>query len=347
MDNIGRPRVAILKHMFLLNEHRRNRTSAKLHRVTCKLLRRISIVCWNCNLLLLQLGSYIKDIIRSYILLNPNVERKMGDKDVWFDGVNKKLLAAHTVEAKEVIEGDSQTLVTVTPLNLLSSQKPKTKIAPKRKSKTADQAQAKDKKSTKLNGREKTAKALIKPHKGVTDELAIDCEMVECYRHKSVLARVSVVNLFGHPILDRCVAPPAAVTDYRTRYSGIRPKDLVDAPDFESVQKDVKDLIQGKIVVGHAIHNDFDVLKITHPPELTRDTSVYFRFLFQGKTPSLKKLTESLLRVKIQKGEHDSVQDAQATMKLYVKSKPSQPRQSQKQKPKKKKKMKTFYVLTD
>ncbi|XP_063585365.1 uncharacterized protein LOC134762748 [Penaeus indicus] len=43
-----------------------------------------------------------------------------------------------------------------------------------------------------------------------------------------------------------------------------------------------------------------------------------FRRLFKGTTPSLKNLTEKLIGVKIQHGEHSSVQDAQAAMRLYT-----------------------------
>lgn len=181
--------------------------------------------------------------------------------------------------------------------------------------------------------------------------------MVECYSHQSVLARVSVVNLFGHPIFDSYVEPPAKVTDYRTKYSGIRRCDLENAPSFETVQKQVSKLIKDRIVVGHAIHNDFSALKLSHPVDKTRDTSHYYgRHYFLGKTPSLKKLSQSLLGITIQKGEHDSVQDAQATMKLYVKvrekwnegvQKNIQSGKHKKQKTKPmKKKVKAFFVET-
>ncbi|WAR26115.1 REXO4-like protein [Mya arenaria] len=37
-----------------------------------------------------------------------------------------------------------------------------------------------------------------------------------------------------------------------------------------------------------------------------------------GKTPSLKKLSEKVLAVRVQEGEHNSIQDAQAAMRLYT-----------------------------
>ena len=47
----------------------------------------------------------------------------------------------------------------------------------------------------------------------------------------SVLARVSLVNHFGHCIYDKFVKPREKVTDYRTAVSGIRPKDIENGQD--------------------------------------------------------------------------------------------------------------------
>ena len=57
----------------------------------------------------------------------------------------------------------------------------------------------------------------------------MDCEMVGVGAggQDSILARVSIVNQFGQCIYDTFVMPTEAVTDYRTRFSGVRPKDLV------------------------------------------------------------------------------------------------------------------------
>lgn len=59
---------------------------------------------------------------------------------------------------------------------------------------------------------------------------------------------------------------------------------------------------------------------LSHPRRLIRDTSLYrpFRQLFNGRTPSLKVLTEKVLGVVVQEGEHDSVEDARAAMRLYT-----------------------------
>lgn len=59
---------------------------------------------------------------------------------------------------------------------------------------------------------------------------------------------------------------------------------------------------------------------LSHPKRDIRDTSRYrpFKEMFNGRNPSLKALTEQLIGVGVQKGEHDSVEDARATMRIYT-----------------------------
>ena len=95
---------------------------------------------------------------------------------------------------------------------------------------------------------------------------------------------------------------------------------LFSGCDFKDVQKEVSDIMNGRVLVGHSIKNDLKVLFLTHPKRMIRDTSLYkpFRAAFNGKTPSLKNLSARFLGVSVQEGEHSSVQDAQATMRLYT-----------------------------
>ncbi|XP_064632734.1 RNA exonuclease 4-like [Lineus longissimus] len=158
--------------------------------------------------------------------------------------------------------------------------------------------------------------------KGVTKVVAMDCEMVGVGADgkDSMLARVSIVNQFGQCIYDKYLQPQEDVTDYRTHVSGIRPADMVKGEEFSKVQKDVHDILKGRMLVGHALHNDFKVLFLDHPRKKIRDTARFkpFRKLFGGANPSLKKLCDKVLGVKVQEGEHNSIQDAQAAMRLYT-----------------------------
>ena len=102
--------------------------------------------------------------------------------------------------------------------------------------------------------------------------VAVDCEMVGAgkFKNKNVLARVALVDEHGTCLLDTFVRPCKPVTDYRTQWSGIRERDLQGAPALASVRARVAKLIQGKLVVGHAVHNDLKVLKLHHPKACIR-----------------------------------------------------------------------------
>ncbi|XP_031632880.1 RNA exonuclease 4 [Contarinia nasturtii] len=153
--------------------------------------------------------------------------------------------------------------------------------------------------------------------------IALDCEMVGIGPNGKdhMLARVSIVNERGEIIMDKYVKPTMPVIDYRTQYSGITPLHLEDAANFADVQAEVSRIKFNRILVGHALHNDLKVLKMEHPKRLIRDTSTYkkCREFSEGRSPSLRLLTNCILNYDIQTGAHCSVEDAQATMAIYKK----------------------------
>eukprot|EP00741_Cyanophora_paradoxa_P008434 tig00001310_g8161.t1 len=164
-----------------------------------------------------------------------------------------------------------------------------------------------------------------------TRTVALDCEFVGVgFEGKDdALARVCVVNHYGNVLYDSYVRPREAVVDYRTAVSGILPKHLKKAPDFKEVQARVAELIKGRVLVGHALHNDLSVLLLPHPKRDTRDTAKYVPLRTAGlpdakpgakkRIPALRVLAERVLGVKIQAGSHDPTEDARAAMALYRK----------------------------
>ena len=165
------------------------------------------------------------------------------------------------------------------------------------------------------------------PSAKITRAVAIDCEMVGVGEdgRDSILARVSLVNQYCECIYDKYVLPTEPVTDFRTTVSGIRPQDLKKengAISFKTAQAEVSEIIKNKVLVGHAIHNDLKVLFLDHPKKKVRDTQkckVFRRKIPSiGSLSSLRNLAKLLLGIEIQSGEHDSVQDAQVTMRLYT-----------------------------
>ncbi|XP_023496750.1 interferon-stimulated 20 kDa exonuclease-like 2 [Equus caballus] len=212
-------------------------------------------------------------------------------------------------------------------LGEFQSALPKIKSHPPRPQKKGPQKNPPQKKapqnSTQAHLENKCSRASQKMPKKM---VAIDCEMVGTgpKGHVSSLARCSIVNYNGDVLYDEYILPPCHIVDYRTRWSGIRKQHMVNATPFKIARSQILKILTGKIVVGHAIHNDFKALQYFHPKSLTRDTSHIPPLNRKADCPenatmSLKRLTKKLLNRDIQVGKsgHSSVEDAQATMELY------------------------------
>ncbi|KAL3914607.1 MAG: hypothetical protein SGARI_000032 [Bacillariaceae sp.] len=156
--------------------------------------------------------------------------------------------------------------------------------------------------------------------------VAMDCEMVGIGTDgkKSALARVSLVDWNHETVLDTFVKVPIRVTDFRTHVSGVEPKHIKqNAMEVQKCRDLVAKLLKDKIVVGHALTNDFKALMLAHSKDKIRDTSKYrpFQRYANGKwrPRKLRDLVKENLKGKeeFQQAEHDSVQDAKATMELF------------------------------
>jgi DNA polymerase III epsilon subunit-like protein len=136
-------------------------------------------------------------------------------------------------------------------------------------------------------------------------------------KEMDALAQVCIVDQHGQEVYKSYCQPRGKVVDYRTKFSGVKCRHLVDAPGFETVRNEVKELIQGNIVVGHSIQNDFRVLQLSHPLTLIRDTATASYFMKDGQVQGLRKLTLQFLNRKIQNMMHEAGEDARATLDLY------------------------------
>jgi len=177
------------------------------------------------------------------------------------------------------------------------------------------------------------------PNDAPTDRaVSFDCEM--CYTvHGMELVRVTATAWpTGAELLDVLVRPLGSVLDLNTRYSGVSREQFLGSLPYNETSKDAsnglrivrspevaRDLLFKLIspstpLIGHAIENDLNVMRILHPCII--DTALLFphpRGLPYRR--SLKALTKQLLSRDIQistaKG-HDSKEDAQATGDLVL-----------------------------
>lgn len=158
--------------------------------------------------------------------------------------------------------------------------------------------------------------------------IALDCEMVGIGRKgmKSSVAQVTLVGWNGEVIFQEFVKQEQEVTDYRTFVSGVTKDDLETAKlSFAECQAQVLSLIEGKVLVGHALKNDLKALQISHPWFMTRDTAKYEPFMHVRFNDGvlwprkLKELVQEKLKREIQVSgkPHSAFEDAFAAMDLY------------------------------
>jgi RNA exonuclease 4 len=179
----------------------------------------------------------------------------------------------------------------------------------------------------KSRNRQRSSKSK-KAHKNI---IALDCEMVGVgeYGLDSALARVTLVDWNGGVVYDEFVKPLEPVVDYRTFVSGITEEMLNDRGlDLAEVQSRVSELLEGKVLVGHALKNDLQALSIAHPWQLTRDTAKYEPFMHirangRAYPRKLRDLCVEFLDREIQTygTPHCPVEDAKAALDLYKSTK--------------------------
>lgn len=163
--------------------------------------------------------------------------------------------------------------------------------------------------------------------------VAVDCEGLllpknEGWR-KTGLGRVSIVNMRGQVIYDTFVyypsdvehRPPPQYLGLGVKYKDIRPEN--GAQSHAKVLTAVKSIFdKSGIVIAHAAHNDIQMLDgIDFDPYVVRDTQCMTGFPHNGRRrglPGLAALAHEVLGRNIQFGEHSSVEDAQATMDLFL-----------------------------
>ncbi|KAG8974537.1 hypothetical protein FRC05_007169 [Tulasnella sp. 425] len=126
-----------------------------------------------------------------------------------------------------------------------------------------------------------------------------------------MLGRVSLVDRRGATLYDTFVKPTSNVESYREATTGLDSSYFEDAVAFDVAQRAVVGWIRDKIVVGHRLWLDFQVLGISHPTVDTRDVGLYLPFRSALTTPNdvsgLPTLMWHLMRRKIREQFVDSV----------------------------------------
>ncbi|KAG9247659.1 ribonuclease H-like domain-containing protein [Calycina marina] len=159
----------------------------------------------------------------------------------------------------------------------------------------------------------------------LTEKIAIDCEMMRS-NIGQVVGRVSVINYESKTIFDTfvCYPEPIIIKNTEEKYSGISCDDIdpeKGALSFPEVQCHLLKLLSGRIVVGHDIRKDLNVISMNLPSQVQRLQGCrrYLQFASRDAHhgPSLKNLAKEVLGRPIKQSRVSSVEDAVATMELY------------------------------
>ncbi|KAI9669976.1 MAG: RNA exonuclease 3 [Alyxoria varia] len=186
--------------------------------------------------------------------------------------------------------------------------------------------------------------------------VCFDCEMGFTVHGMELIRLTAISWPKGDKLLDVLVRPLGAVLDLNSRYSGVEPEDFLNAVEYDENSQDApkpnpstrgsspgssdsrrppkivdspfvarkllfKHLNPSTPLVGHAIDNDLNAVRIVHPCII--DTVLLFPH-DAGPLPyrrSLKMLAKQFLWRSIQTGGergHDSCEDAKATADLAL-----------------------------
>ena len=172
--------------------------------------------------------------------------------------------------------------------------------------------------------------------------LFLDCEFVGGYKElvgtrwkgTQLLASIAIMDYEGRVILDTRVTPSKKIRSYCTQITGFRPLDLVNQRKDQEVIMEVRQLVQGRILVGHDLTSDMTVLQIVRE-ELAgiRDLSTCptLREIIPSENPrlSLKVVAEEILHKNLRMTKtvngkqipdpHSALEDVQVIREVYLK----------------------------
>jgi DNA polymerase III epsilon subunit-like protein len=167
----------------------------------------------------------------------------------------------------------------------------------------------------------------------IRQAVVLDCEMGRSRASPNELLRVTMIDYITEEVLvDNIVVPRAPMVDYNTRYSGISQADVAIAYasgrafDGNTCARNavLRHIGPDTIVIGHALHNDFNALQWVHPTVV--DTfMIERRFQVQPGGRRVNEAgacsLETLARVRLDRvirahGSHDSLEDCRATRDL-------------------------------
>uniref|UniRef100_A0A6V3MD37 Exonuclease domain-containing protein n=1 Tax=Lotharella globosa TaxID=91324 RepID=A0A6V3MD37_9EUKA len=149
----------------------------------------------------------------------------------------------------------------------------------------------------------------------MTRQMALCCGMVEVGtkgdERSRCVARVVVVNLYGHVLFDEFVRPNGDILDYDTAVTGVKPGDMKKAVSLSSAREHITKLFANRIVVVHNAEKTLKGLQMSLPHDNLRDIA---RHLGAADTP-LPQLVSKMLGLSVT--VRNPIEDARAIIAMY------------------------------
>lgn len=130
----------------------------------------------------------------------------------------------------------------------------------------------------------------------------------------------------GECFIDDYIVTTEKIHDYKTVFSGIEVGDLNPATSTKSLvslqtaYRRIWLLLNlGCVMVGHSLIGDFRMINIQVSPMQVRDTAICYYSKSEKRKLGLKFLVYHVLNDEVQKGNHDSIEDARSALRLYKK----------------------------
>jgi DNA polymerase-3 subunit epsilon len=140
------------------------------------------------------------------------------------------------------------------------------------------------------------------------------------------IVQIAVINLRGEVLLDRLVRPVGPIPDEASRIHGITLKHLEDAPAFDRIGAEVRDLLHGKNVLIYNAAYDTRLLRQSAAAvRLKADMfamAAMFQCVMQQYSAWVGDWNDYHANYKWQRlpgGDHSALGDCQATRKLLFK----------------------------
>ncbi|KAA8894759.1 ribonuclease H-like domain-containing protein [Sphaerosporella brunnea] len=160
--------------------------------------------------------------------------------------------------------------------------------------------------------------------------VALDCEMAVIRGGgRAVVLLCAVDYLTGEILINTLVHPSKKVLDWRTRFSGVTPQAMAAATalgktldGWKGARSELwKHVDMDTILVGHALHNDLDVLRIIDPRVVDSSILTSNAVGLNSRLWGLKSLCAEFLGIDIQsngKLGHDCAEDALAAREVVL-----------------------------